>query len=312
MNFRALAPSLLVVALAGSGCSGRVLDLGGNAGSGAAGTTGASSGSGAGSSSGGGAGGGSGGPHAGIAGGSAYLTVTSDADAAGAGAFTASVVFTSDFTSPDSERTLGACVVRPTYIEPIDDNSGVVGAPRPSMGSATISGASLSLVLLPGSGGLYPPQKGPTPAWTGGEVFTFAFSDAPADVSKTALKAPQYVTLSASSALATNPATLPRTSDLTLTWTSDRPPAADDRVLVDLRAPSGSYSTRVLCTFDASAKQGVVSADALQALGAGAGTYAVLSSHALPLVSGDWHMNYVLASHARTAAGLATGAVTFE
>jgi hypothetical protein len=98
-------------------------------------------------------------------------------------------------------------------------------------------------------------------------------------------------------------------------WATDGLPAADDRLVVELRIPGANgTSPRALCSFDASALGGVIPSNALLTLPAGQATYIVRSEHDFSVVTNDgWHLNYALASVARAADGsAATGTVTLQ
>jgi hypothetical protein len=309
---------LLPLSLLAAACSGRVLDVGSSSGQSAAGSSGSSGGS---STSPGSSGGpntaGPGGPQAGIVGGSGYFTVLSDQGAA-TGSYSASVVFTSDFISPDSIKSINGCEMNPYYIEPKNDHSGVVGAPRPQAGEVSITGGNLALRFDADSSGTYPDHSGPSPAWKGGEGVTISWLGSGASqglqsgLSHT-LAAPMYASLATDSAFATAANTVSRINDIQVKWQYDATPAADDRIVVDLRIPGANgQASRALCMFDAPGGQGLIPANVLETLGPGTGTYAVTSEHDFAVVTNDWHLNYTLASHVRTSDGLATGSFTIQ
>jgi hypothetical protein len=309
-----MRPILLSAFLLLGACDGRVLDVG----SGPHQSGGPSAGGGPSLSQGGSGGGG---PQVGILGGAGYFTVTSDVPTAGAatGSYAASVVFTSGFVDPNYLKTVGACVINPTYIEPQNDHSGIVGAPRPQAGEVHIDGGNLSLIFDTDAAGDYAPQKATGPvAWKGGEAITIAWLGNGASQGlesglSHSFRAPTYASLDPGSAFAEATPTISRLNDLELAWHFDASPGADDRVVVDLRvSPAYNHSARALCAFDASAGHGVVSANALETIGAGSGTYSVTSEHDFAVVTNYWHLNYTLAARARGTDGLATGSVTIE
>jgi hypothetical protein len=304
--------SLVLVAA----CNGRVLDVGSQGPQPSGGTSGGPTVSGPGG--GGGTAGGSGGPQVGIAGGSGYFTVTSDG---AVGSYEASVVFTSGWYDPSAFQSIGACQINPTYIEPVNDHSGIVGAPRPQAGAVYIDGGFLGLEFHPIANGDYPAQNGNTLAWGGGESIIIKWpggagvsSGLEAGVSHV-FKAPTYAHLDPKSALSDK---TPKLSilgdDLTLIWHFDSQPAADDKIVLELRIAAGSeYWHRAVCAFDASAGQGIVPADAIMQLGRGTGTYAVTSEHDFSTVLGyEWHLNYKLASYVSDATGTATNSVVIS
>jgi hypothetical protein len=254
----------------------------------------------------------SGGPSSGIVGGSGYFTVTSDVLGAGAtsGYHSASVVFTSDFRTPDSTTIYLPCYIDPAYIEPANDHSGIVGAPRPQAGEVHVDGGNLALVFRAGPDGSYPEQSGQGPvAWQGGQTITISWPG-PGGAQglnkgrSHAFAAPVYASLALTSPFA-NPGgvlTLSRVKDVPVAWQTDTPPSADDRLVVELRVgPTGPYSIfkRARCPFDASAGVGVIPATVLEALGPGEGQYSVVTAHEFTeVIPENWHLSYSLLAHA--------------
>jgi len=259
-------------------------------------------------------------------GGTGSLTVMSDRPAAGASSYSykRSVTFTPAGPAACAITNVGACQVDPCYVTKASQ-----AGTLPSAGEVSILGAEMAaLALDPTANGSYASVNvdGELPWETGGETVTFGWAHLPGDAAQAGgqvrMATPPYIALSAGSPFAATTSTLSRAADLTLSWTSDSPPAALDQVLVDLSSANGggafpALATRLVCQFKASAGQGIVPAAALQSLGAGKGTFDVHSKEYLSETLDDangaqWDMQFNVDAHARTDSGLATGSVTFE
>jgi hypothetical protein len=287
-----LVPALLVAAA----CSGRALDVG-------PGQGGQSSG-------------GAFDLHHDIVGGSGYFTVMSDGGAAD-GSYTATVVFNVGFPAPPITSITG-CDIFQNFIEPKNFDDLLFGADRPEAGTVHIDGGNLALVMGIDSTGTYPEQDGSTLAWKGGEPLTISFPGPHASpgleggLSHT-LTAPMYAALTPDSAFASAVHSVSRRDALLLKWQSDAAPAADDKIVVDLRRlRTDGFSWRALCRYDARLGQSGIGAAVLDTIGPGTATYAVTSEHDYGDFTNEWQLNYTLASHVRASDGPATGSFTIE
>jgi hypothetical protein len=257
-------------------------------------------------------------------GGSGSFTVMADLPTAtSSGSYERSVDFTSAPTCVDTQ--LGACQIDPCYVP---SSSQSPSKPPANAGRVSIVGADMtSISLEPGSDGAYAAElvTGQLPWTRGGEPVTMRWAHGPGDAAlaggEVSLASPPYVELSAASTFAVDTSTVSRARDLTVSWSSQSAPTAEDQVLVVLVSPNSgggsALSTRVLCQFSASAGVGVVPASTLGLLRAGPGTYDIHSkeyaSRNLQGSTGElWHVGFNVMAHARASYGLATGSVTFQ
>jgi hypothetical protein len=273
-------------------------------------------------------------------GGTGHFAVSSDIMIAGAA--TASYSVAAYFTNQNHREartplpSIGPCVIDSEYVDPaIVDVGGAGEYKRPMGGQLSVHTTGLDVTLSPSPDNTYPSKAGTAPAWAPGTLLTLSWSGDPvassdprfpniAGGTSQPFGAPPYAALLASSAFAKKTAQLSSAMDLTLAWQTDWTPAADNRVVVDLRTgphvssapPSGTF-VRVLCTFDAGANKGTVPADAILSLGTGAGTYSVTTRHDFegPLhqnIADAWDMGYSVFTHVRAQDGLAAGNVKVE
>jgi hypothetical protein len=216
-----------------------------------------------------------------------------------------------------ASQKIGACQVDPCYVSVLIDNENALL----SAGPVTILGAAMTPdALAPQANGAYAPEvvHSQIPWTTGGESVTIQWAHFPGDTAQPGgtftLATPPYVALQSGSPFADSAtSTFSRDKDLSISWTSDSSPGANDRVIIDIQ----SGSTEVNCSFDASAGGDVVPSAALQFLNAGQGTYDVHSKeYASQKISGangaTWTLQFNVDAHARTSYGLAKGAVTIE
>ncbi len=249
--------------------------------------------------------------------GSANFTVTSSQPAPRNSA-EASFYVTVSFTPPSSctSTVLGACTVNPC-----STSSGNGASALPSAGQVTFVGtAAAPLALEPQLDGNYAGESvvGQVPWQTVGDAVTFQWAHFPGDAAaagdEVTLATPPYIALAAGSAFADATTTVVRAQDLTISWTSDAPPAATDEVVLDVK--SGAMG--VYCIFNAGVGEGVMPTAILEALDAGGGTYSVISKeHAYEDINardgdGAWVMNFNVNALARTSYGLASGSVTIQ
>ncbi len=249
--------------------------------------------------------------------GSGSFSVTSDQPTPGnmAGAsFSLGVSFT---THPACTTTkIGACTVNPCYQSAPSGNGSVAA---PDAGEVTLVGTGMaSLALGPQQDGNYASQSvvGELPWQSGGSSITFQWATFPGDAAgpgdSITVATPPYISLVAGSAFAVATSTLARAQDLTVSWTSDTPPADGDEVVVDLN----SDTVQMYCVFSVGAGQGVVPAAALGPLVAGDGTYNVSSktyaSETINEGDGAWSLGFNVNAFARSSYGLAKGSVTIQ
>jgi hypothetical protein len=248
-------------------------------------------------------------------GGSADFNVTSSVPIAGStvgSSYTRNASFT---RTACTYTTIGACTVDPCYAS---SSSGTATDPAANAGQVSIGGAQMaSLSLNPQGDGTYSQETidGAVPWSTGAETVTVQWAHAPGNTTAgggtMTLGTPPYIALAPGSAFADATATLARTQDLTVSWTSDTSPTALDTVSVSLI----SGSTLVYCGFSVSAGSGVVSAAALPYLGTGAASSGVHSKeYTSQTVTGadgaQWTLGFNVDATARTSYGLAQGSVT--
>jgi hypothetical protein len=249
--------------------------------------------------------------------GSASFTVVSNrplADSTTGESFELGVSITSA-SSACARTTVGACTVNPCY-----QAAAPAGTTLPSAGQVGITAPEMMpFAVSPQADGIYPWQSvlGQVPWTTGGESVTLKWAHFPGDDSLAGdtitLDTPPYVTLTAGSAFGDSVSTIARSSDLTLTWTTDSPPAATDELVVDVvMAP-----VQIYCAFADSAGTGVVPASVLGQLSAGSGSYDVHSKQFASETrsganGGSWNFSFNIDATARTRAGLASGSVTIQ
>jgi hypothetical protein len=249
--------------------------------------------------------------------GSAQFWIKSRVPAAGN---TSGVSFTLDaeFLRPGATScatsTIGACTINPCLSPP----PSVTGADVTSAGQITVVTSTTTAAIDPASDGDYATQTFDAAPWmAGGESITVGWAQFPGSTAQAggtfAAQTPPYLTLSPGTPFADATSTLDRTADLTFLWTSDTAPASTD--LLGVYFDSGS--TQVGCNFDASAGTGVVPAAALQALGAGAGSFDIHSKRPahqnLTAADGStWSFAFNVDAYARTSYGVAAGKVTFR
>jgi hypothetical protein len=250
---------------------------------------------------------------------SATLTVTSQRpveNSSTGASYTLSVSFTETPTRC-TNTTIGACTVNPCYrsTTPTDPN-----VPLPSAGTVTLMPASgTPFTVQPQNDGLYASETavGELPWTTGGQSVTWTWTHFPGNASQPGdqitLSTPPYIALTKDSAFNEVIATLVRTNDLTVSWTNDSPPSANDDVNVGVNAAT----TQVYCTFPASAGTGVVPAAALQMLQPGEGSYGIHSKQyaSESMTAADlvpWSLSVNIDAAARSSYGLATGSLIIE
>jgi hypothetical protein len=210
--------------------------------------------------------------------------------------------------------TIGACTINPCLLPP----PSVKGSNVTSAGTVTIVTSTTTEALEPESDGDYATGKFDAAPWAvGDESLTVEWAHFPGTTTQAGgsliAQTPPYVTLSPGSLFADAVATLDRTADLTFSWTSDSAPTSRD--LLGVYFDSGS--TQIGCNFDVSAGAGVVPAAALQALGAGAGSFDIHSKRntSEKLTAPDestWSFSVNVDAWARTSYGVASGKVTFQ
>lgn len=221
-------------------------------------------------------------------------------------------------TSPalECDRTvIGACTVNPCA-----QSVAPAGSTLPSAGKVGLTAPGMMpFAVSPQSDGIYPWQSviGQVPWTTSGESVTLQWAHFPGDDAvagdRITLTTPPYVALTAGSAFEGSVSTLARSSDLTITWTTESAPAATDQLLVDVNVAS----TQVYCVFAAGAGTGVVPASVLGNLPTGPGSYSVHSKqYASETRSGaggaSWSFSFNIDATARTRTGLATGNLTIQ
>ena len=214
-----------------------------------------------------------------------------------------------------STRTIGACVVDPCFAQ---ERS--AGAAKPNAGSIVVGGADMTAISLdPGNDGSYSSNEvtGLVPWKTSGETVMFQLQNAPGDTStsndRVTQATPPYVALTAASAFASKTDTLARDQDLALSWTTDSAATAADLIVAEF----ASSDAQVLCSFDASAANGVVPAQALASLGAGDVSYEIHSrttstKEIVDAQGASWTVAFNVETRARTSYGVAAGSVTLE
>jgi hypothetical protein len=249
--------------------------------------------------------------------GSAGFWIKSSVPAAGNASgpsFTLDAEFLRPGAASCATSTIGACTINPCLSPP----PSVTGSDVTNAGQVTVATSTTTQAIEPQSDGDYATQTFDAAPWmAGGESITLAWAHFPGSTTRPGgsfvAETPPYVTLSPGSPFADATSTLDRTADLTFSWTSDTAPASTDLVGVYL----DSGSTQVGCNFDASAGTGVVPAAALQALGAGAGSFDIHSkrstSENMTAADGSiWSFGFNVDACARTSYGVATGKVTFR
>jgi hypothetical protein len=216
-----------------------------------------------------------------------------------------------------TSTTVGPCTYNPCSVPPTTP-TGV--APVPNVGAIAISVAGGALAMLEvQADGTYPSLvTSATPAWeSGGETLSVQWANAPGDPGlpggSVTFATPPYVALEEGTAFAANPGTISRGGDLTLGWTTDTVAGSADQLVVDVT----TNPAQLLCEFAASAGAGTIPAAALALVSPGAAKYDVhakeFGSESLLDGSGErWSAGFNIDAHARTASGLAYGAITIE
>lgn len=211
--------------------------------------------------------------------------------------------------------TFGACVVDPCFAQKKN-----AGEAKPSAGSIVVGGADMTAVSLePGGDGSYSSSEvtGVVPWKTGGETVMFQLENAPGDTStssdRVTQSTPPYVALTTTSAFASKTDTLSRDHDLALAWSTDSVATAGDFIVAEF----ASGGAQAVCTFEASAGSGVVSAQALASLGAGDASYEIRSvttstKEIVDAQGASWTIAFHVETRARTSDGVAAGSVTLE
>jgi hypothetical protein len=249
--------------------------------------------------------------------GTASFTVVSNrplAEGASGESFQLGVSLTSP--APECSKTvIGACT-----LNPCPQTAAPAGSTLPSAGKVGLTAPGMMpFAVSPQSDGIYPWQSvlGKVPWTTSGESVTLQWAHFPGDDAvagdRITLTTPPYVTLTAGSAFEGSVSTLARSSDLTITWTTESPPAATDQLLFDVNAASA----QVYCVFAVGAGTGVVPATALGYLPTGPGSYSVHSkqyaSETRSAAGGaSWSFSFNVDATARTRTGLATGNLTIQ
>lgn len=230
----------------------------------------------------------------------------------------ASFTFDAEFLRPGATScatsTIGACTIDPCLVPP----PSVEGSNVTSAGTVTVVTSTTTEAIEPESDGDYANGKFDAAPWAvGDESITVEWAHFPGTTTQAGgslvAQTPPYVTLSPGSPFADAVATQGRTADLTFSWTSDGAPTSTD--LLGVYFDSGS--TQIGCNFAVSAGTGVVPAAALQALGAGAGSFDIHSKRSTgeKLTAPDgstWSFSVNADAWARTSYGVASGKVTFQ
>jgi hypothetical protein len=232
----------------------------------------------------------------------------------GGASFTLNAEFLRPGASSCMTSTIGACTIDPCLTPP----PSITGSAVTTAGQVTVVTSTTTEAIEPESDGDYPSMTfGGSPWVAGGESITVEWAYFPGSPTQAGgsfvTETPPYVTLSPGSPLADPTDTVDRSADVTFLWTSDGAPASTD--LVGVYFDSGP--TQVGCNFDASAGTGVVPAAALQALGAGPGSFDIHSKRPtdenLTATDGStWSFGFNVDAFARTAYGVATGKVMFQ
>ncbi len=249
--------------------------------------------------------------------GSAQFWIKSSVPAAGSttgASFTIDAQFLRPGATSCATSAIGACTINPCLTPP----PSVTGSDVTDAGRVTLMTARVTDAIMPESQGDYATGKFDAVPWmTGGDSITLEWAHFPGSTTEAGgtltAETPPYVTLSSGSPFADPTSTLDRTADLVFSWVSDTAPTSTD----DLGVYFDSGSTQVGCNFDASAGTGVVPAAALEALGAGAGSFDIHSkrytSENLTAADGStWNFGVNVDAAARTGYGVASGKVTFR
>jgi hypothetical protein len=228
--------------------------------------------------------------------------------------FTLDAEFLRPGASSCATYMIGACTINPCLTPPPT----VKGSDVTTAGEVTFVTSTTTAALEPESDGDYATGTFDAAPWAaGGDSLTVEWAHFPGTTTQAGgtlvAQTPPYVALSPGSPLADSAGTLDRSADLTFSWTSDTVPTSTDYLGVYL----DSGSTQVGCNFDVSAGTGVVPTAALQALGAGAGSFDIHSkrnsTEKLTAPDGStWSFSINVDALARTSYGVASGKVTFQ
>jgi hypothetical protein len=248
----------------------------------------------------------SGGVCAAPVGGGGYVSVERD------GASAVLAAYFNHGVEASNGQPFGACVYNPYGAETAQ--SGVTGAAAPNPGVVSVKGPALDVSATPACSGLYAPVT-TAQTFAGGDLVTLSWKPPSTDPdtfpsSLPSVPAPHLVSLAGGQAFALAAPTIPRGTDVAVTWTVDGTPMALEQVVVLLT--QGVATVR--CAFDASMGSGVVPADALLKLAAAEASYAVFSQHQAEVKdsSTSWDVLFELNAVAATPAGLAKGTVTLQ
>jgi hypothetical protein len=225
-------------------------------------------------------------------------------------------------------QTIGSCSFDPCVSAELPfPSAGGVDAPWPNPGTIVVSGATMSTATLtPLPNGQYQEVHGGMKPWQGGEPIVFQWAASPPNgdgfaASSSLLTAPSYATIAAGSAFSDSTTPLKSDADITVAWTMDGQANAADNIMLSLFASSNvpqSAGTVLSCSFDPSARHGVISADLLALVPRGSVHFDLMSTHRLDVTSaGDtpgalWQVSIVVASHVRNGSGLVIGSTTIE
>jgi hypothetical protein len=248
----------------------------------------------------------------GVFGGGGFVSVELDPPTA---ASAASTIFTPYFnhgveSSPG--QTFGDCAYDADGAD--RTQSGVIGAPAPNPGAVTVTGPTLAVTATPACDGTYAPVPS-TQTFAAGDLLTFGWSPPKTDpdtfpTGLPQVPAPHLITLGAGQAFAPASPTVPRANDVAVTWTVSGTPMALEQVIVLVTQGKAT----VTCAFAASTGSGVIPADALLNLDAGAASYGVFSEHADALESTQtsWDVQFAVEAMATTPTGIAKGTMALE
>ncbi len=250
-------------------------------------------------------------------GGSGELTLVTSVPVSGSatGASYQALVSFASASQKCATTTIGACVVNPCFAQ-----QKTAGANAPNAGSIVVGGADMTAIALdPQSDGSYASNEitDVVPWRTGGETVMFQWQNIPGDTSASGDRmtqtTPPYIALAPTSAFASKTDTLSRDQDLVLAWSSDSAATSDDVVVAEI----ASGGAQAVCTFDARAGNGVVSAQALASLGAGDASFEIHSKttstkEVVGANGATWTFSFNVDTRARTSYGVAAGSVSLQ
>jgi hypothetical protein len=171
-----------------------------------------------------------------------------------------------------------------------------------SAGVITVDGAKVPITLTPAmpTPG-YPPFQSPMPLWSGGETITVTAAGADVPAFTAHATAPARVTVTAPAA---GMLTLPRSADLTVTWTNGG--AGEVHLTLDADPSAPLQGSSLDCRFPSSAGTATVPSAALQLLPAGHAQLQIATGAPIDLQAGDYALQISVTSDAGYAGAMVT------